>query len=572
MGKTISSKFHRMRAEDLKRQVELSKRKAEFKIPPFVVKQFDIDELHEEGRLCYRLVPKQGFNGTYIMYLYSSKLCFRMNHAEWMFLAKTALACHAGIFLPMYPLAPEHCCREVFQMLEPAYANCTKGQDVERVVLMGCGAGGGLALSLAMAAWREGLRKPDQLYLLSPMMDTEFFDKSLEQELIENSKHAKWTFYNEHVKEFLNSYWVRDYAVKTEYTSPYYGDMTDICDDVVLFSGVQDLYHCYAREFYKKAKKAGVNIRFFEFEDEAEDFMIYDKTKEYKKAQGFLIDCINGTFDTSLRAIYPLKMMSDWSKKYPEYFKDDWASKFIYDHKFDFTRLNPHISEYQNIRMAADASACDTLVRRFTEEFPCGTVVHMACRLDNMFGRVDNGRIQWYSVDSHNIMSVRRAMYGVREREKTIGRRLMDFSWLDEIRCKQNQGVMFVCDDGFSYLNKNEVRDLIAKIRALFPGSHLVFTASSTLANATANTWKHSQTVQKRKKRKFSVNNAAQMFGAWRPDYRIIDEQPIFRYLEIPKKLGWVTKLMCRYNLIGYNHRIIHVKLGSEEYKINYKY
>ena len=142
MGKTISSKFHRMRAEDLKRQVELSKRKAEFKIPPFVVKQFDIDELHEEGRLCYRLVPKQGFNGTYIMYLYSSKLCFRMNPAEWMFLAKTALACHAGIFLPMYPLAPEHCCREVFQMLEPAYANCTKGQDVERVVLMGCGVGG----------------------------------------------------------------------------------------------------------------------------------------------------------------------------------------------------------------------------------------------------------------------------------------------------------------------------------------------------------------------------------------------------------------------------------------------
>ena len=126
MGKAISSKFHRMRAEDLKRQVELSKRKAEFKIPPFVVKQFDIDELHEEGRLCYRLVPKQGFNGTYIMYLYSSKLCFRMNPAEWMFLAKTALACHAGIFLPMYPLAPEHCCREVFQMLEPAYANCTK--------------------------------------------------------------------------------------------------------------------------------------------------------------------------------------------------------------------------------------------------------------------------------------------------------------------------------------------------------------------------------------------------------------------------------------------------------------
>ena len=57
MGKARSSKNHRMRAEDLKRQVELSKRKAEFKIPPFVVKQFDIDELHEEGPPWDRRVP-----------------------------------------------------------------------------------------------------------------------------------------------------------------------------------------------------------------------------------------------------------------------------------------------------------------------------------------------------------------------------------------------------------------------------------------------------------------------------------------------------------------------------------
>lgn len=572
MGKKVSTKFHKMRPEDFKREIELGRKKADFKIPASVVKQFEIDELHEEGRLCYRLVPKQGFNGTYIMYLYSSKLCFRMNATEWLFIARVAQACHAGVFVPMYPLAPEHCCREVFQMLVPAYTNCTKGQDVERVILMGSGSGGGLALSLAMLAWREGMRKPDQLYLLSPLMDTEFFDRGLEQELLEKSAHTRWTFYNEHVKEFLNSYWVRDYAVKTEYTSPYYGDMTDICDDVVIFSGVQDLYHCYAREFYKKAKKSGVNIRFFEFEEEAEDFMIYDRTKEHKKAEGFLIDSINGTYNTSLRAIYPLKMMSDWTKKFPEYFKDDWASKFIYDNKFDFTKLNPHISAYQNVRVAADMSACDTLVRRFIQEFPFGTVIHLACRLDNMFGRVDNGTIQWFSVDSHNIMSIRRSMYGEREREKTIGRRLMDFSWMDEINCKQNQGVLFVCDDGFSYLGKNEVRDLIEKIRMTFPGSRLVFTASTTVANFAANAWKHSQTVLKRRKRRFSVNDAEQLLGAWRPDYRLIEEQPIMRYIEIPRDAGVITKLMCKYNRVGYNHRIVSVRLGSEEYKINYQY
>ena len=163
-------------------------------------------------------------------------------------------------------------------------------------------------------------------------------------------------------------------------------------------------------------------------------------------------------------------------------------------------------------------------------------------------------------------------MYGVREREKTIGRRLMDFSWLDEITCKQNQGVLFVCDDGLSYLAKNEVRDLIAKIRALFPGSQLIFTASSTFANATANTWKHSQTVLKRRKRKFAVNDAEQLFGEWKPDYHIIEEKPIMQFLEVPKDAKLITKWMCKYNLIGYNHRVVHVKLGSEEYKINYQY
>ena len=55
MGKAISSKLHKMRAEDLKRQVKVYQKKADYKLPASIVKQFDVDELYEEGRLCYRL-------------------------------------------------------------------------------------------------------------------------------------------------------------------------------------------------------------------------------------------------------------------------------------------------------------------------------------------------------------------------------------------------------------------------------------------------------------------------------------------------------------------------------------
>ncbi|MGN0368080.1 MAG: alpha/beta hydrolase fold domain-containing protein [Wujia sp.] len=571
MGKKTTRKFHKMNYEAIRDMMMNYHKRPVEKIPAHIYREFDIDELKENGQICYRLVPKTNFSGTYIMYLYTSQLCLPMRAIEWEFITRVARECHAGLFVPMYPLAPECGCKEVFQFLEPAYANCTRGQDVERLVLMGTGNGAGFALSLAMSAWREGWRKPDQMYLLSPCMDTEYFDKDLEAEMLEATKSSKWYFYNESVKEFINNYWVKDYAVKTEYTSPFYCDLTDLCDDVIVFSGIQSVYHCYAREFYKKAKKSGLNIRYFEFEDEAEDFLIFDKTKERTKAYGFLIDCLNHTYDSSLRAIYPIKMMSDWTKKYPEHFKDPWASKFIYSNKFDFSKLNTRIGEYDNLRLAASASACDTLVRRFIQEYPFGTVIHLSCRLDNMFGRLDNGRIQWYNVDTHNIMSIRRSIYGVREREKTIGRRMMDFSWMDDIVCKQNQGLMIVCDDGLSYLSKKDVQELFERLWEKFPGAQLVFTASTSAYNLRMNLMRRAYTVLKRRKRRFGISDTERVVGEWRAEYRIMEEYPIMKFLELPNKVKLLTRLRYKYNLMSYNHRVARIILGSEEYKINFR-
>lgn len=571
MGKKQVEKLNKFDREDLKAYYLGLQKKSDGKLPSYISKQFEVDELKEKGRIIYRMVPRENFNGTYIFYLYSSKLCLDMNQAEWSFITRLSAATGSALFVPMYPLAPEQGCKEVFEMLQLAYANCTKGHDVERLILMGCGYGAGLALSLTLLAWKEGWRKPDQLYLLSPCMDTEFFDQELEREMVEATCDARWNFFNGQWKDFLNTYWVKDYAVKTEYTSPYYEDLTDLCDDVILFSGVQDIYHCYSREFYKKAKQSGVSIRYFEIEGEAEDFLIYGKNQEHDKAWGFLVDCINHTYNTSLREIYPIKLMSDWTKKFPEYFRDDWASKFIYDNKFNFKGLNTRLGEYNNIRLAASYCACDAMVARFIQEYPNGTVVHLGCRLGNMFGRMDNGRIQWYNVDTHNIMSIRRSMYGERSREKTIGRRLMDFTWLDEIICKQNQGVMFVCNDSLTYLANHQVRDLIEEIADRFPGSQLVFTVSTGIADWVANMHK-GQTVIKRKKKKFGLSDAERVFGAWRSDYRIMDEAPTMRYIGVPKKSRLLTKFMCRYNLVGYNHRVVRVKLGNEEYKINFRY
>ncbi len=566
MSKKISARQLKMDKSALKDKVLKERKKYYHKLPTYIYKQFEVDELLEGGRRCYRMVPKEGFNGTYIVYIYGSCMCKNILDEQWSFISKLSGSTGAGLFVPMYPLAPENCCRDVFEMLQKAYTNLTMGRDVERVILLGDSSGAGLALSLSILAWKEGLRKPEQLILLSPSLDTEFFDKDLEDKIKQASYKEEKYFYSDGAKDFINSFWVKDYAVKTEYTSPFYEDYTDICDDVVVVSSLDDMLNCYARAFYQKAKQQGVNVRFFEFEDEKHNFIIHSKSKEKKKAFAYLVDVINKTYDASVIDVYPLKLLSTWTKKYPELIKDDWASKFVYTNKFDFSKIRTRYSEYRNLIMATSFAACDKAVERYIMEYPNATIVNIGCRLDNMFERLDNGRIQWYSIDSHNTMSVRRAMYGERPREKTIGRTLMDLTWIDEISCDRNKGIIFVCHDELSFCKPAEVKCMLDKIWHKFPGGEFVFTTATTGATFYMNMF--SETTRTLKKRKMSINDATKVISEWRTDYKILAEEPLMKYLPKTIKTKINTKAAIGYNKISYNHKLIRVKLGSEAYEV----
>ena len=561
----LSSSVTKLNIEGIRDFILSERKKSVDRVPEKITKLFDVDELMESGFKSYRIVPRERFNGTYIIYLYGSSMFFNIDGEQWDFISKLALDTGCGLFVPMYPIAPENKCKDTFNMLCKAYSDFTMGHDVDKVILMGDSSGAGLALSIAMIAWNEGLRKPDQLIMLSPLIDTEFFDTELEAIISDTIDKSGRIFYNEQLKRFINDYWVKDYAVKTDYTSPFYGDYTDLCDDVVLFSSVEDMFNCYSRAFYNKAKTQGVNVRFFEFDEAYHDFIIYEKSNIQKEAYGYLVDVIGNTYENSVYDIYPLKLLSDWTKRYPDIIKDEWASKFIYDHRFDYSKINTHLNEYQNLILATTLAACDQKVKQYILKFPNCTVVNLGCGLDNMFGRVDNGRIQWYSVDTHNIMSVRRAMYGERKREKTIGRSILDFSWIDDISCKRNQGVIFVCNDTLSYFRKNDVRELVEKIANRFPSCEMVFAISTSGATKYANMFLKNTAIMKRMKH-FSLNDAYRVFTAWKSDYKIMEEEPVMKYLPKGMKLKTSTKLKKAYNKLTYNHKIVHVKLGSEAY------
>lgn len=568
MSKSISRKKLKMDKEKLKKQVLKARKKYYHKLPSFVEKKFAITELKDAGCKSYRMVPKTGFDGEFIFYIYGSNMCHNISVEQWKLITNLALETGKGLYVPVYPLAPEASCRELFEMLSRSYTNFSKSFDVKKIILLGDSSGAGLALSLTHLAWENGLRKPDQLIMLSPAMDTEFFDKKLEAQITENVAYENRYFFSEGAKDFINSYWVKDYAVKTLYTSPYYEeDLTDICDDMVIFSGTYDMFNCYARNFYNRAKSQGINVRFYEFEEENHNFMVHSKSQNCLMAYRYLVDVVAGTYKASLPDLLPLKRISGWTKNYPEVMKDDWTLKFIYENKksLEGAKIPKVKSEYKSMIAMARYSACDQMVKSYINRYPNCTVINIGCRLDNMFNRVDNGRIKWYSIDTHNTMAVRRRMYGVNSREITVGRSEVDLSWINEIKCKRNQGVLFVCNDAFNYMSPSVLRMMFDTLLEKFPGCEMIFT-TTTKGVATLQNMRPGKGIFRKRKRKLSIDDAYKFFSNWNLEYRVMDEIPLKNFLEPIKEKKLRTKFRLAYNGLTLNQKIIRTKLGSEKY------
>lgn len=566
MGKISAKKLSKLNTDQLADILLKTRKKDTSSIPANYFKNSDIDELVEMGRKCYRILPKKDFNGTYIIYLYGGYMCKPIDQEQWDFISRLADNTDMGFLVPMYPIAPENCCKDVFEMLIKMYSNFSKGIDVKKLIIMGYSSGAGLALSLAIAAWDNGLRKPDELILLSPVLDTEFFDRDLEEKIKEASAGEDRYFFNNEAKEFINKYWVKDYAVKTEYTSPFYEDYTDICNDIVLFSGVEDMFSAYNTAFYKKAKGQGLNIRFFEMKNANHNLMIYDHSRTSADAFRYLCDVLNNTYNNSLLDIFPIKLMSDWSKRFPDLIRADSASNFVYSHKFDFSGLQKP-GEFKNLVLAANYISCDHCVGRYIMEYPNCTVVQVGCKLDDMFARLDNGRIQWYTVGDHNTMAVRRAIYGVHDREKTIGRNLLDFSWMDEINCVRKKGLIFVFNETLNHIYKHQVKALFEKLLEKFPGAQVVFT-TTTYMTRTALNMSCRIGLLKREKRTFSVDDVSKTLAAWKTEYEILYEDSTLNCFEDEKEFNIFTKLKMAYSRLVYNYKVVNIRLGGESYDI----
>ena len=90
-------------------------------VPEQVKKKVCVEKMGKDNRLFYHVYNKEKPSDRKIFYVYDSSYCYSMKKDEWNFIADMADYIGVEFFVPIYPLTPEHTCRETFEVLVDVY-------------------------------------------------------------------------------------------------------------------------------------------------------------------------------------------------------------------------------------------------------------------------------------------------------------------------------------------------------------------------------------------------------------------------------------------------------------------
>ncbi len=229
-------------------------RATESRMPPL-----DVEERHAISFISHPRLSDRGFFQVrplgvlpehVVIYLHGGAYVAEITPHHWQFISQLVDALGCMVIVPIFPLAPEHHHREIFQMVMACYDSEANRHHVRRVTVMGDSAGGGLALALTQAQCTPAGRHPDQLVLLSPWLDATMADPGL----AELDARDPWLS-AEGLKAAGRLYAGID-RPSLPSISPLFGPM-DALPPTLVFTGTRDILHRDALRLRQRMRACG---------------------------------------------------------------------------------------------------------------------------------------------------------------------------------------------------------------------------------------------------------------------------------------------------------------------------
>lgn len=132
-------------------------------------------------------------------------------------------------------------------------------------------------------------------------------------------------------------------------------------------------------------------------------------------------------------------------------------------------KLSPILSRHIALR----ARKYDQLCREFLKDYPDGLIVNLGCGFDTRFWRLGGGNMNYMELDLPGVMGMKQQLLGKKITYGMLADSVLEETWIEQVREKQAEHVMFIAEGLFMYLPQSAVINTLKCLGDTFRQSRL---------------------------------------------------------------------------------------------------
>jgi epsilon-lactone hydrolase len=247
---------------------------AGFKVPADAV----TGHFEAYGVACLAVSAPGTRSDQVLMLVHGGGTCLGSADDYGEFSYRLSRAANCRVVVPDYRLAPENPFPAALDDCVTVYRWILDQDHVHGVAVLGESAGGGIALSVTVRVRDEGVRQPDALVLVSPLIDLAAEGASLTERA-----HLDPLPIAIMIKRMGGAYLAGRDPKRTPLASPLYADLNDLPPLLVVVGEREGLYDDAAR-VAEKVRAAGGDVELEVWEGQLHIFPVFDFLPEARAA------------------------------------------------------------------------------------------------------------------------------------------------------------------------------------------------------------------------------------------------------------------------------------------------
>ena len=237
---------------EISKRIEEKRGKKEA-IPKWILKSKLLKE-HEYEGIKYYCLNENSKSNIVMYYVHGGGFIEPLNKIQFRFIKKIVKKTDAKVYLPLYPLIPNHSYKDAYPLVVNLYLKLKKENANKKMIMGGDSAGGNIALVICEEIAKDD--QPDELILISPA--TTMYVEDTDKELVNSFKRCILVGYDGAKAIALS--WSAGDDVKSHYISPYFGNVSNF-KNVTMILGDNDMAYGMGLRMVKKLKDNNIKTK-----------------------------------------------------------------------------------------------------------------------------------------------------------------------------------------------------------------------------------------------------------------------------------------------------------------------